>query len=199
MLTRGSHRLVAEPVHRYLGADEIIDRDDADVMALGNGLRRTHRTEEGFAKAAFEWVRDRVEHAYDAHDPRVTLTASETLRERVGLCYAKSHLLVALLRGQGVPAGLCYQRLATDHGGHVIHGLVAVYIFGAWHRQDPRGNKPGVDAQFSTSGEILAWPVDPMKGESDDARVFVAPAPEIVAALRTANNILKCPLPSNIE
>jgi transglutaminase-like putative cysteine protease len=186
-------------VHHYLGADEIIDWDNPEVMALGNGLRRTHPTDEGFTKAAFEWVRDNVAHAYDAHDPRVTLSASDTLRERVGLCYAKSHLLVAVLRGQGIPAGLCYQRLADDRGGHVIHGLVAVFLCGTWHRQDPRGNKPGVNAQFSTSGEMLAWPVDPMKGECDDARVFVAPAPEVVTALRGADNMLFCPLPSDIK
>lgn len=38
----------------------------------------------------------------------------------------------------------------------MLHGLVAVRFHGAWHRQDPRGNKPGVEARFSLTGERLA-------------------------------------------
>lgn len=88
-------------------------------------------------------------HPEIVEDPRVTISASEVLRERVGLCYAKSHLLAALLRAEGIPAGLCYQRLGNEHDGFALHGLIASCIDGAWHRQDPRGNKPGIDAQFS--------------------------------------------------
>jgi len=39
----------------------------------------------------------------------VTCSASEVLREGTGICFAKSHLLAALLRAVGIPAGLCYQ------------------------------------------------------------------------------------------
>jgi transglutaminase-like putative cysteine protease len=90
----------------------------------------------------------------DARDRRVTLLSSEVLRERVGLCYAKSHLLVALLRSEGIPAGLCYQRLRSGDG-YVLPGLVAVHLRGAWHRQDPRGNKPGIDARFRSTANAL--------------------------------------------
>jgi transglutaminase-like putative cysteine protease len=81
-------------------------------------------------------------HSLDAGDPRVTVTAAQILIEGVGLCYAKSHLLIALLRSRGIPAGLCYQRLTDGDSGHMVHGLVAVHLDGGWHRQDPRGNKP---------------------------------------------------------
>ncbi|WP_338430147.1 transglutaminase domain-containing protein [Synechococcus elongatus] len=36
------------------------------------------------------------------------------LEYRTGYCYAKSHLLVALLRACSIPAGFCYQRLSFD-------------------------------------------------------------------------------------
>ena len=62
-----------------------------------------------FTRAAFEWVRDSIGHSYDVSDPRITLSATEVLEHRVGLCYAKSHLLAALLRAEGIPTGLCYQ------------------------------------------------------------------------------------------
>src|SRR5437867_9797512 len=86
--------------------------------------------------------------------------ASEVLRARTGFCYAKSHLLVALLRANGVPAGLCYQRLALDETGSAfcLHGLAAVWLPAVgWYRIDPRGNKPGVDAQLAPPVERLAF------------------------------------------
>lgn len=128
-------------------ADPIVDFSDPGVRELAARLDRAAAGPEDFARAAFEWVRDEIAHSFDVRDPRVTLTAAEVLAARVGLCYAKSHLLAALLRSRGVPTALCYQRLA--HGdGHVLHGLVAVHLGGAWHRQDPRGNTGGIDAQF---------------------------------------------------
>lgn len=181
--------LETAPPENYLAGNEFIDVDDQSVRTLALTLRQRAGSDVSFAKAAFEWVRDEVGHSYDVQDPRVTLAASEVLAQRVGLCYAKSHLLAALLRSEGVPAGLCYQRLA--HGdGHVLHGLVAIYLDGAWHRQDPRGNKDGVDAQFSLDSEQLAWRVDPSLGEVDYPRIFAAPAPCVVETLRGAADVL---------
>ena len=179
-----------DPDH-YLAADEVIDSEHPAVRALAAELRASNLDAARYAKAAFEWVRDNVSHSFDVQDPRVTLTASEALRERVGLCYAKAHLLTALLRAEGIPTGLCYQRLADEAtGGHALHGLIAAHLGGSWHRQDPRGNKPGVDAQFSLEREHLAWPVDPAEGEVDYPTVFTAPVPEVVDALRSADNVL---------
>ncbi|WP_278260723.1 transglutaminase family protein [Nocardia sp. AG03] len=185
------HPLLAPelPPAAYLAGDSIVQIDDPEVLALADDLRRGAQDDSGFAKVAFEWVRDEVGHSYDARDSRVTLTAGEVLRERVGLCYAKSHLLAALLRSAGIPTGLCYQRLA--HGdGFVLHGLVAVHLGDGWHRQDPRGNKEGVAAEFSLTGERLAWPVDPGLGEVDYPHMFVSPAASVVAALRSTTDVL---------
>jgi hypothetical protein len=65
-----------------------------------------------------------------------------------------------------------------------------VHLDGAWHRQDPRGNKPGVDAQFTLSGERLAWLVRPTLGECDYPEVFVCAHPTVVTALAEATNML---------
>lgn len=174
----------------YLDADDIIDVTHPEIQALAAVLARGHSDETSFARAAYEQVRDGVSHSLDAQDPRVTLVASDVLRERVGLCYAKSHLLAALLRAQGIPTGLCYQRLTDGENTFVLHGLVAVYIRGRWHRQDARGNKAGVDAQFRLDTEKLAWPADPTIGERDFPEVFVRPHPVVVAALSAATDIL---------
>ncbi|MDG6103711.1 nucleotidyltransferase family protein [Dactylosporangium aurantiacum] len=168
----------------------MVQADHPAVRAAAARLRAGHPDDTGFARAAFEFVRDEVRHSFDAGDPRVTVSAAEVLEHRVGLCYAKSHLLAALLRAQGVPAGLCYQRLATGGGGFVVHGLVAVHLDGRWHRQDPRGNKPGVDAQFSLDVPRLAFTLDPAAGERDYEPVHAAPDPGVVAALRATTDVL---------
>jgi transglutaminase-like putative cysteine protease len=60
----------------------------------------------------------------------VTCKASDVLIHGTGYCYAKSHLLVALLRANGIPAGLCYQRLTIENDGpsYCLRGLNAVYL-----------------------------------------------------------------------
>ena len=174
-----------------LAGDDVIQIDAPAVVELARDLRARSTDDLDFARRTFEWVRDEVDHSYDVNDPRVTLTASDVLEHRVGLCYAKSHLLAALLRSQNVPTALCYQLLADDNtGGHVLHGLVAIHVDGAWHRQDPRGNKEGVNAQFSIDDEQLAWNVDTSIGEVDYPTMFASPAPSVVRTLCSADDVL---------
>ena len=191
--------LTAGPPSAYLGADEILQSRHSAIVVLAQELRQRNADDSDFAHAAFEWVRDEVAHSFDVEDPRVTLTATEVLEQRVGLCCAKSHLLVALLRNQRIPAGLCYQRLGSPAEGYFVHGLVAVHLKGEWHRQDPRGNKPGVDAQFSLGAERLAWAVDEGRGERDYPVVYESAATEVVDALRAADNVLICALPAELD
>ena len=174
----------------YLTGDEVIDLAHPSIRRFAGTLRAEHADDVSFARAAFEYVRDGVRHSWDVQDPRVTLNASETLREGVGLCFAKADLLTALLRTEGIPTGLCYQRLTDDGSSFNVHGLVAVYLLGSWHRQDPRGNKPGVDAQFSLNTEQLAWPVATELGERDYPQLLVSPHPHVVRALRGATDAL---------
>jgi transglutaminase-like putative cysteine protease len=133
----------------YLEADDVVDHHHPLIREQVIALRPAEDDAVARAKAAFEFVRDEIEHVMDAEDPRVTWRASDVLRERVGICYAKSHLLAAMLRAQGIPAGFCYQRLG------VVHGLNAVHLDGRWSRLDPRGNKTGADGQFSLGEERL--------------------------------------------
>jgi transglutaminase-like putative cysteine protease len=186
----------------YLTGDDVIDLSHPSIKGLAGSLRAENGDDTSFATAAFEYARDVVRHSVDVQDPRVTLSASETLREGVGLCFAKAHLLTALLRTEGIPTGLCYQRLAGDGSTFYIHGLVAVHLQGSWHRQDPRGNKPGVDAQFSLTTEQLAWPVATELGEHDYPQLLVSPYPDVVESLRGATDALalcRGGLPSQLE
>ncbi|PKQ32953.1 MAG: transglutaminase [Actinobacteria bacterium HGW-Actinobacteria-2] len=174
---------------QYLGSDVVIESDSSSVIELATCLLPADADEVAFAQAAFEWVRDQVAHSVDAGDHRITLSATEVIAERVGLCFSKAHLLVALLRSRNIPAGLCYQRLRNGDG-FVLHGLVAVHLDGTWHRLDPRGNNRVVDAQFDLDTERVAWQADPSVGEIDYTEVWTAAAPLVVDALTGAQDAL---------
>ncbi|MFD3545392.1 transglutaminase family protein [Streptomyces sp. NPDC058655] len=173
----------------YLAADDVIDHHHPLVRETADALRAaTAGDARAYAEAAFAHVRDAVAHSADSGDPRVPWRASEVLATRNGICYAKSHALAALLRARGIPTALCYQRLADDGAGtrHTVHGLIALRLPGSgrWSRQDPRGNKPGVDARFSLGEERLAFPVRPALGESDYPRLYAAAHPAALKALQ---------------
>ncbi|OLZ73300.1 transglutaminase [Streptomyces sp. IMTB 2501] len=170
----------------YLAADEAIDHHHPVVRETAARLAAGAADSYAYARAAFDFVRDTIPHSQDSGDPRVTWRASDVLALGTGICYAKSHALAALLRAEDIPTALCYQRLAHDDGGHAVHGLVAVRFHGAWHRQDPRGNKPGADARFSLDGEYLAWIPDPAAGEVDYPLLYAAPHPVVLDALKAA-------------
>jgi transglutaminase-like putative cysteine protease len=170
--------------------DPVVDCTDPHVAAFAQTLRGEHPDDVAFSSAAFDYVRDSVAHSWDVQDRRVTISASETLREGVGLCYSKAHLMAALLRVGGIPAGLCYQRL-TDHGASfVVHGLISVFLGGAWRRQDPRGGEAGAKARFSIDEEQLAWRPRAELGELDYPDVFARPHPLVLAALMGAGDAL---------
>ncbi|MFG2295756.1 transglutaminase domain-containing protein [Streptomyces sp. NPDC048603] len=174
-------------VSAYLAADEVIDHDHPLVQETADALWTATGDAYSYAKVAFEFVRDTVPHSADSGDMRVSWRASDVLATRNGICYAKSHALAALLRARAIPTALCYQRLTEDGGADpAVHGLVAVLLpgEGGWARQDPRGNKPGVDAQFSLDGERLAFPVRPELGEVDYPTLYAAPHPAALRALR---------------
>jgi len=183
------------PLAAYLAPSPWVDFGHADVQEHLAAHPRKGRPEEEVIRADFEFVRDRVAHSWDIQSRRVTGRASEVLRHREGICYAKSHLLAALLRGRGIPAGLCYQKLTlgdTPDTGHCVHALNAVWIASrqAWVRLDARGNKPNVDAQFSLDEERLAFAVRPSCGERDYGIIHAEPPPEITRALTAHGDCL---------
>lgn len=133
-----------------------------------------------YIKKAYEFVRDEVSHSWDIQSKIITKTASEALKEKEGICYSKCNLLAALLRAEGIPAGFCYQRLIlgdTIDTGYCIHALNAVYIKSEdrWIRLDARGNKEGVQADFSLKKEKLAFPANSIRGEIDYPVIYTKP------------------------
>jgi len=171
----------------FLKATPVIDYDHPAVSALAAALAEGRENKEAIAKKCFEYVRDEIAHTGDAGRGVSTLKASEVLAQKTGWCYAKSHLLAALLRANGIPTALCYQRLGCSEYTEDIcclHGLNSVWLepYG-WYRIDARGNKEGVDAQFTPPAERLAFALG--ENEYDVEGLFAEPLPEVIEALRT--------------
>ena len=164
----------------------MIDWEHAAVQRQATALRGDLSDLAEIACACFEWVRDEIKHSSDHRLHEVTCSASEVIEVGSGFCYAKSHLLVGLLRANGLPAGMCYQRISIDDVGqnYCLHGLAAVKLPGyGWYRMDARGNKPGVDAQFLPPMEKLAFALSG-KGEATLPEIWPDPLSVVVEALR---------------
>lgn len=179
----------SDNLKEYLKSDDVIDYNNDIIANLADSLFKKADSEIEFIKAAYEYVRDKISHSADINEDIITCSASEVLKAGHGICFAKSHLLAALLRSKAVPAGFCYQKLILDDETApvlVYHGLCGVYIkeLQKWIRLDARGNKEGVNAQFSLDEEQLAFPVRREKGEEDCFMVYPDPDEKILEKIR---------------
>ncbi|MCP9800158.1 transglutaminase family protein [Synechococcus sp. RedBA-s] len=199
---------MSPPSAIHLASSAVVDWHSPGVSALARRLGSAG-TQLQVVKRCFLWVRDRVRHSFDDGGPgqtfttttagSVTCAASEVLEQRSGICFAKSHLLAALLRANGIPAGFGYQRLSIDDSGppFALHGFnwVALPGFG-WHPLDARGDCEGVATRFEPPAIVLAY-TPHLPGEHTNPQVFTEPLPEVVAALRSAPDLaaLRASLP----
>lgn len=170
---------------QYLSSSEYIDWEHPLVAAKAAEFAEGCHSDEAVAKRCFEFVRDAIQHSWDYRKNPVTGKASDVLIHGTGYCYAKSHLLAALLRANAIPTGLCYQRLAVGTEGppFCLHGLNAVYLKNyGWYRIDARGNKLGVVAAFTPPVETLAFPIVGVS-ERDFLEIWAEPLPVVVKAL----------------
>ena len=170
---------------KYLEETKIIDFTNSDIQNLARELSKNCTTDEEIAKNCFTYVRDNINHSGDFRDEITTCIASDILKYKTGWCYAKSHLLAALLRANGIPTGFCYQRLSCSEYKkdiYCLHGLNAVYLKNyGWYKIDARGNKEGVNAEFFPPLEQLAFNL--AKNEFNLANIYSEPLDVVVEGL----------------
>ncbi|MBL1178796.1 MAG: transglutaminase family protein [Pantanalinema sp. GBBB05] len=185
-------------MEEYLKVSEVIDWQHPEIMERAKQIASEFETPMAItpqgklfriAQACFEWVRDEIFHSFDYQMNPVTCRASDVLQHKTGYCFAKSHLLAALLRANQIPAGFCYQRLSIDDKGapYSLHGFNAIYLPEVgWYRVDARGNKEGVNAQFSPPQEQLAFKIQ-FPEEADFPVILAEPLWIVVEALQSQN------------
>ena len=179
----------SDDINEYLVSDQVVDWQTPAVRQKALELTASLTDEVEKARGLYEWVRDSISHSNDAGIELVTCSASEVLECGTGICFAKSHLLAALLRAVGIPAGFCYQVLRLDppiDNEPVLHGFNAIYLISLdrWIRVDARGNTNGINAQFSLKKEQLAFAMDPHEDEFIYEAIFSAPVPSVVKRLK---------------
>ena len=168
----------------YLRSTDIIDWVTPSVKEQARNLSGDVSNPHDIVRICFEWVRDNISHSGDSKASVTTCRASEVLEHGTGWCFAKSHLLAALLRANDIPTGFCYQRLRRDDGnGFSLHGLNAAYLPDiGWYRVDSRGNKSGVNAQFCPPDEKIAF-LPQTEGEYDFPEIWPDPANVVIECL----------------
>ena len=178
---------VATDTSYYLAHDEIIDWRHEAIQRRSQTISAAYSGEVEKARALYNWVRDAIPHTHDAGREEVTCRASEVLAAGTGICYAKSHLLAAMLRASAIPAGFCYQTyfepLHASKDKTALHGLNAIHLssLGKWIRVDCRGNTNGAHAEFDTESEQLAFP----ELNFLDNVIYAKPLNYVVNALQT--------------
>lgn len=144
-----------------------------------------------FIRAAYEFCqgRNRAFGGHRAGSRALLRFGSACRRARNLLCEVAPSCSVASVQARSggllLPDAAFRRRRAA---AFVCHGLVGVYVADCkkWVRLDARGNKAGVNAQFSTEAERLAFPVRTEKGEKDSRIIYPAPDAKIVHALRSS-------------
>lgn len=181
--------LYSTKIEEYLSVSSVIDYDNKLIAGVSDSLSDKANDEIDYIRLAYEFVRDSISHSADINNDRITCNASEVLREGHGSCFAKSHLLAALLRCRSIPAGFCYQKLILDDDtapALIYHGLNGVRLkkYDKWVRLDARGNKTGINAQFSIENKQLAFPIRKELGEKDILIIYPNPDVNILEKLR---------------
>ena len=144
------------------------------------------------AHAAYLFVRDDIPHSFDCNASIITATASDVLKHKTGICFAKSNLLAALLRSQAIPTGFCYQHLTLsddDTKGYCLHCFNAILLDNKWIKVDARGNTKGKNAQFSLVEPILAFHNRPQYDEYFFDGIFANPDEPTMNMLRNAKTL----------
>jgi len=164
-----------------------IDWQTPPVMEKARALASGCLDDVSKARSVYTFVRDAIAHTADAGRDELPCRASQVLEAGTGIGFSKSHLLAALLRAVGVPAGFCYQVLrgAAEEHGTLLYGFNGIYLqsLERWVALDARGNRPGLDAEFSIDEPRLAVRAEPLRGEWIYPLIWTRPAAVVVDLL----------------
>jgi transglutaminase-like putative cysteine protease len=180
-----------ESMGQFVAETPFVDYHSTPVRFLTKHLGQAN-SKVSAARRAYEFVRDEIPHSFDIDAAVITASASEVAQYRTGICHAKANLLAALLRVQGIPTGFCFQlvtRGEDDSQGLCLHAYNAVYLEGNWAYLDARGNRSGIDAQFSLSTPKLAFANRPEFGERFIEGIFAEPDVGAMSVLKDASSL----------
>ena len=177
-------------MQEFLEPSKYIDWQSPEILTLAASLADGKVSKVDVTKSCFEYVRDSIKHSFDYQLNPVTCKASDVLKHKTGFCFAKTHLLAALLRANQIPTALMYQRVAFGEASFYWHGLNAVFLdeFG-WVRVDPRGLKEGIRAECCPPHEVLPF-TPKFAGEVIFEKRWSEPSAKITSLLEASDSYL---------
>ena len=178
------HRLVQVTYETLPLPQLYIDFEDQDIMSAARMLAANAHSEHGVVRNCFEFVRDEIRHSSDFKLNPVTCKASDALRHKTGILLCQEPSARSLTPANGIPTGLCYQRLSVGDSGapYCLHGLNAVHLqdFG-WYRIDA-WQQDWCKRSVLPPLETLALPIkDPR--ERDLPEIWSEPLPSVIEVL----------------
>lgn len=179
-------------MNTFLECNKYIDYKSKIITLKSEQLFSEDMSNVQKAQAAYTFVRDNIPHSFDCNASNITAIASDVLKHNTGICFAKSNLLAALLRSQGIPTGFCYQHLTLlddESEGYCLHCFNAIFIDQQWIKVDARGNTKGKNAQFSIDTPVLAFQNRPQYDEYFFDGIFAAPDIPTMKMLENAKNL----------
>ncbi|SEK33221.1 Transglutaminase-like superfamily protein [Aquimarina amphilecti] len=137
----------------YLKATYYYDYDTVEVQSIIAEFKVSNLTPKEKAKALYIKIRD--DWRYDPYHislKKEAYKASGVAKKSSGHCLDKSVLLIACLRGLGIPARIhlakvknhiAVERLIEKFGTNELtpHGMINVYLDGKWLKASPAFNK----------------------------------------------------------
>lgn len=177
---------------KFLKENKYVNYNDENIVLKSKELFKGIDNDTEKARIAYEYVRDEIPHSFDIEAKVITAKASDVLKYKTGICHAKANLLAALLRSQNIPVGFCFQHItlaADDSLGYCVHAYNAAYVENKWIKLDARGNKEGVNAQFSLEEPILAFPNRSEYDEYFWKGIYASPHMDTMKMLEDSNTI----------
>jgi transglutaminase-like putative cysteine protease len=136
---------------RYCDSDNLSDFAWSKFGLIAGGYRRV--------QAVCDFVHEKIRFSYA--DARATRSASDSMREGVGVCRDFAHLAVALCRCMNIPARYCTGYLGDigvplDPSPMDFSAWFEVFLDGRWYTFDARHNKPRIGRIVMARGRDAA-------------------------------------------
>ena len=179
-------------MQKFLEATKYVDYHEEVIQQMVRKLFSDGMSDLEKTRAAYEFVRDEIPHSFDCNATIIVAKASDVLRYQNGICDAKANLLAALLRSQNIPTGFCYEHItlvADDSLGYCVHAYNAAYLDGRWIKLDARGNKEGINSQFSMGEPMLSYPPRAEYDEYFFRWIYANPHQKTMDMLEAADSI----------
>ena len=103
--------LQSSNLSEYLECSEVIDCINTEIQEISQNLAQSADNEIEMVRGVYVFVMDEINHSSDVGETRITYMSSDVLKYKHGLCFAKSHLLAAILRNLNVPTGFVIKYL----------------------------------------------------------------------------------------